>query len=397
MTGLTTGAFPGYVSTPNGDTFVIKRNANLMPQVRALPLGDLNHNGSTELAVVGHDADSGSPVNWVVIKDTRTQATVRKFQVPDASGVADAKMVPDLNGNGAPEVVLLSATTHHATVHDSLSGKLLRNIALDSAFKPLRVAIVPDQNGNGASELAVLEVNSSTARVEIRDAKNGVFIRQLSLAQPQLLQPRDLAVLPDLNQNGSAELAVLGRSAVAGKPDKVAIHDGVTGQLIRNVTFGMGNDPQRLIVVPDINGNGSPELAVLREGTPRVLVEDAQTGLIVSVLTYSSQYRPFDLQVIPDFSGNGLPELALWAVRATDGKVKVTVSDVATRQWLAAAYFGVTATVRADDGAVISDLDGNGVPELVRAGVRASDSNAVAGFRDASTGATVGGEVLFEP
>ena len=397
VTGQTFGAFPGYASTPNGDTFVIKRNENVAPEVRALSIGDINHDGTPELAVVGHDPDAPTAVNWVVIKDTKTRMTIRTYEVADTVPAAHVNVVPDFSGNGAPEIALLSASSHRALVHDSFSGTLLRNVVFDAGFAPLRVASVPDQNGNGAPELAVLEVNGNAARVEIRDAKGGAFIRQVSLASPQSLQPRDLAILPDLNQNGSVELAVLARSAVAGNSDKVAIHDSVTGQLIRNVSFGTGGEPQQLVVVPDINGNGADELAVMREGSMRVVVEDSQTGQAVSVLTYKSTYRPFELAVVTDFSGNGLPEIAVWGVRATDGKVKVVVSDVATRQWLGAGYFGTTTAVRADHGAVIADINDNGVPELVRVGVRGSDGSAVAGFRDALTGAAVGGEVVFHP
>jgi len=395
VTGQTTGAFPDHASTPNGDTFVIKRNDNVAPQVRAFSLGDINHDGRPELALVGHDPDTQTAVNWVVIKDAKSRTTVRTYEVADARAAAHVTAVPDFSGNEAPEIALLSGSSHRAYVHDSLSGTLLRSVAFATDFASLRVATVPDQNGNGAPELAVLEASGSAAQVEIRDAKGGAFIRLVSLAPPQSLEPRDLAILSDINQNGAPELAVLAHSAVAGNPDKVAIRDSMTGQLIRNVSFGTGGDPQQLIIVPDINGNGANELAVRREGSGRIVIKDSMTGLNVSVLTYNPAYRPFELAVVPDFNGNGLPEIAVWGIRATDGRVRVVASDVATGQWLKASYFGTTATVRADHGAVITDISGGGVPELVRVGVRASDGSAVAAFRDALTGAAVGGEVVF--
>jgi hypothetical protein len=397
VTGFTDGTFPGQVSTPNQDIFVIKRNENVTPKVRALSLGDINHDGTPELAAIGHDAHAQTQINWVVIKNAMTHVTVRKFEIADEMPAADGNVVPDLSGNGAPELAILSAKTRHAAVHDSLTGTLLSNVAFDPTFTPTRIASVPDQNANGASELAVLQENDSTLRVEVRDAKNGALVRHVGFGQSQSFRPKDLAVLPDINQNGSVELAVLAQSAVEGKSDEVKIRDSVTGESIHNVSFGRsGGVPKQLVVVPDINGNGAYELAVVRTGSTRVVVKDAQTGEVVSVLAYNKAYRPLRLAVVPDFSGNGLPELALWGVRATDGKVRAAIMDVATRQWLGAAYYGIRATVRADDGVVIPDINGNGVPELVRLGVRGIDSKVVADIRDVLTG-SVAGKVIFYP
>jgi hypothetical protein len=190
---------------------------------------------------------------------------------------------------------------------------------------------------------------------------------------------------------------VLQRSTVSGTADKVEIRDSLTGNLIRNIGFGTnGGQPVQLIVVPDVDGNAAPELAVLRKASTRVVIKDAQTGTMVSAISYGEAYTPLKLAVIPDFSGNGVPELALLQAHPADDKVRIAIYDIATRQWLGATYFGFTATVRPDDLAVIPDMNGNGVSEVVRLGVQVNDSAAVAAIRDVRSGSVTGG-IRFYP
>ena len=141
---------------------------------------------------------------------------------------------------------------------------------------------------------------------------------------------------------------------------------------------------------------GASELAVLRNGSARVDVRDARSGALISSLAFGKAYSPIRIATVPDYSGNRLPELALLQTHPSDGKVRIAVYDIATRQWLGATYYCNSAIVRPDDLAVLPDITGNGVPELVRVGVRVSDGAVVAAIRDALTG-PAGGEIRFYP
>jgi hypothetical protein len=387
VTGTTSGTFPGETATPYGDSFIIKRNENTAPKVQLLSLGDVNGDGRPELAALGHDRQK--KLNWVVVKDAKANGKVSEFAIADDEPAAGMSAVPDLNGTGAPKLVILGASTRKAQVRDSLSGALVSTVAFDPNFVPVRLQSVPDQNANGSSELALLAEKDGAVRVEIRDALGGTLVRQIFFTPSKFFQPRDLAVLSDINQNGAAELAVIARTAVAGESDRVEIRDIATGELIRNISLGTGGQPLQLLALPDMNANGSPELAVMRKGFNRVVVKDARTGETVSVLAYNPAYTPLKMVVVPDFNGNGMPELALLQVRPTDGKVRAVIHDVATREWLGATYYGTSVAVRPDDIAVVPDLNSNGVPELGRLGVRGIDGATVVGIRDVRAGVIV--------
>ena len=392
MTGT---AYAPTADPPNSDAFVIKRNEGTTSRTRLLSLGDINDDGTPELAAAGHDSQDRS--NWVVVKDASTRRKVSDATMADTLPPADVARVPDLNGNGAPEIALLSATTVSAQIRDSSSGAPLGTVDFDSTYEPIRLASLPRRQPAGTPMLALLAEKNGTVRVEVRNAPGGGLAIQIPYASSQLYQPRDLAVLADLNANGAVEVAVLQHGTAADRSDRVEIRDSLTGELVRNVSFGVeAAQPRQLLAIADVNGNGAPELAVLRNGSARVDVRDARSGALISSLAFGKAYTPIRIAAVPDYSGNHLPELALLQAHPSDGAVRIAVYDIATRQWLGAAYYGNSAIVRPDDLAVLPDITGNGVPELVRLGVRVSDGTVVAAIRDALSG-PAGGEIRFYP
>ena len=97
----------------------------------------------------------------------------------------------------------------------------------------------------------------------------------------------DLIVLGDLNGNKAKEIAVLADNKTVTAADTVEIRDSKTGELIRTISYGNGQELKQLINLPDLNNSGGAELAVLRANTARVLVKDAKTGLAVNTLNYA--------------------------------------------------------------------------------------------------------------
>ena len=85
---------------------------------------------------------------------------------------------------------------------------------------------------------------------------SGALIVVALLASAQV--PAQVAMLPDLNSNGSPEVAVL----FEGGSSHVHIRDGITDALISEIDFG--DDPvSAMVVIDDISGNGMPEIALL--------------------------------------------------------------------------------------------------------------------------------------
>jgi hypothetical protein len=93
-----------------------------------------------------------------------------------------------------------------------LTGDWLGSVTFDARFRPLDLAVLPDRDGNDAPELALLTANPT--QVELRDGVSGGTVT--TLVFPEQFEPRQVLALPDLNGNGSAEVGV-----VLSKPDDI--------------------------------------------------------------------------------------------------------------------------------------------------------------------------------
>jgi len=148
-----------------------------------------------------------------------------------------------------------------------------------------------------------------------------------------LYGPMAFQVVSDINANGFPELAVLATDWVSGKV-VVQVKDASTGLLVRNLWFSDMYAPVAFQVVSDINANGFPELAVLAtdwaSGKVVVQVKDASTGLLVRNVWFNDMYAPVALQVIPDLNANGSSELAVLTMNSSLGKMVVQIKDPLT-------------------------------------------------------------------
>ncbi len=125
-----------------------------------------------------------------------------------------------------------------------------------------------------------------------------------------------------------------------------------------------------LVSVADLNGNGSPELAVARtltDGRAEVLIRDSATKQALGTVDFIESGLPLvDLAAVGDVSGEGYPELAA-LFRKPDGPAVVQLKDAAAGSEIGRLrFFGkdwdVTAVTGIDRGS-----DG---PEIAVLGVR---------------------------
>ena len=343
-------------------------------------LGDVNGDNTPEIAVVTHNVATQTTVARV--KDAKTGLLVKRMSFNGRFAPRTASVVNDLNSNGAPEIALLGVRdTDNAVlveVRDSQTGVRIHSTRFPATFTPKDLAIIPNVNGQNTAGLAVLQQNNSTLRVQLKDAATGAEIRRIRFGNRY--DGVNLQVLSDLNGNGKPELAVLGHNKTATRADSIEIRDSSTGDFIRRINFGKGSTPQQLFVLPDLNTSGGQELAVLRTTEGRVEVKDSQTGLPVKILNYGLQ--PYRLASVSDSSGS--TDLAMLGTRALDGQIRAGVREVLT-DW---PVKRIIYDQRGDSVGFVSipDINDNGVSELVRLRQESGRREVVAEVRDGKTG-----------
>jgi uncharacterized repeat protein (TIGR01451 family) len=176
--------------------------------------------------------------------------------------------------------------------------------------------------------------------------------------------PRGIVSLPDLNGNGSPDIGIIAPASTL-----VQIRDGATDALINDISFGQDIALQ-MELLPDLNGNGFPEIAMLNEqpsGQVIVQIRDSSTGAVVKRLFYGLAYQPIAMDVVTDYSGNALPEIAFLGSQADTDAVRMQVQDSLTGAFLDNIFLGTQSI--ATDLVSVKDTSGNGIPEIGILGV----------------------------
>ena len=343
-------------------------------------LGDLNANGSSDIAV----SISAATFQFQV-RDGATDALIAVLDFgPDMA--IDVAVLPDLNSSGAPEVALLQRQASgqvRVQIRDSLATTVTKNLFYGMQYEPISMRAVPDYNNSGLPEIAVLgsQAADDAVRVQVQDAATGTFLDNVFLGTqsiawdllalvdtsgnsiPELsilgvlkgsnqvrsqtwdaetaafqsnvwfgktYQPHSTITMPDINVNGSDEIVAIGVDP-ATQNIRVQVRDSDTTATLFNIWLGAVNEAVDVALINDINSDGVADLAVLLKtpaGVGRVRVQSGSNGAFIRNLFYSVVDEPVGLAVMPDYNGGGFDELAVLGESA--GVRHVQILDTAT-------------------------------------------------------------------
>ncbi len=340
--------------------------------------GDINGDGVADIVVV-------TPDGHATVKDLGGYL-VSQFSFSAVTAVAKVVVLPDMNGNGIPELAALQSGSAKVEVRDMLTGAQLSVVNFEPYPAPADLELVDDQTGNGIPELAILGDNS----VQVRDALTTELINSVPFSPD--LDPKDLAVYPDLTGNRSPELGVLGDNKNPAKSGRLEVRDLAIGDTVQTIWLGKGWRMLQQVLLPDRNGNGSPEVAALRvrdsDGAVNVVMRDSGTRQGLGSIGFDRNYPPTHLLTIPDVNGNHADEVIVFGQRFDGTNQKAQIKDSKTHELIRAVFFD--KNFPGQDMATCSDINGNGADELVLLGQRASDGKLKVIVKDAKTAKQIG-------
>jgi ELWxxDGT repeat protein len=190
-----------------------------------------------------------------------------------------------------------------------------------SSGSAAKVASIPDLDGFGDDEVAAL-----LATVVVRDAASGERILETPLASGAGWEAVDLEPLPDLDGNGAAELAILARNR---HRKRVFVRDALTGELLESLRLARNRRPLDLEVIAD-GGEDSPSLAVLSRrglvGRDRLTVLSLSGASHLDVALPES-FEAVDLEVAPAAEHGGPPALVVLGPSGSEDTARLLVVD----------------------------------------------------------------------
>ena len=293
-------------------------------------VADPNANGNPEIAMLNEQASGQVRVQ---IRDTLTGAVTKNLYYGLAYEPVAMDVIDDYSGNGLPEIAVLGsdAVTDavRVQVQDTSTG-FLDNIFLGTQSIAHDLVSVTDTSGNGIPEIGILGVlkSSDQVRSQLWDADTAAF--QSNVWFGNVYQPHTTITMPDINSNGSDEIVAMGVDPATDNI-RVQVRDSDTTATLFNIWLGAVNEAVDVALINDINSDGVADIAVLLKtpaGVGRVRVQSGSNGAFIRNLFYTVVEDPVGMAVMPDYNGGGFDELAVLGESA--GVRHVQILDTAT-------------------------------------------------------------------
>jgi hypothetical protein len=313
------------------DVFV--RTRHLLAYTGLAAVADIDGNNAPELAALRVLTDGNVEVT---IKDSVTKALINTVTFPNSDRmVRGLAALPDITGDDAPEVAVLFRRHDGLGIvelRDAVSGNEIPALHFFGKAWESRAIASFEANGDGVPDIAVLALTDdmSQARVRVRDAVNQVLVGSVRLPAAPGDAYAGLTALPDMNGNGSPEIA-----ALRTRPDskqEVIVKDLASGERIRTLHFN-GADMQAGGLAA-VQSGADPAVAVLyRSGTGqgKVQIRNARTGAYVRTLTFVDYEWESSAVASLDADGDNIMDVGVLTVRDNGAAVGVQVRDTVSK------------------------------------------------------------------
>lgn len=256
--------FQGAVRVYSGATGAVLRSHPAPGgEVRSAALGDVNADGFGDYAI-GSTNPAAGVVRVLSGLDGSQLLSFAGTGAPSGTFLKQPVAVGDVDADGRADLAILGfvqagAQWHgRATVHSGATGAQL--VSIDGAFSERfeDAARVGDLDGDGAPEL-LIGAKSSMLNGFAYSLATGALVRTFAPAQPatSLDANARVAAVPDVDLDGVADVAIS-----SWAPYGVRLHSGATGAVISVYLRAGDCRPPSIAGLPDVDGDGRGEIAI---------------------------------------------------------------------------------------------------------------------------------------
>ncbi len=362
---ITTFSDPGqFVAS----AFASKTTVTTSPGPISIASTDFDGDGKPDVVV-----SDGSQSNNIQVFSNNSSPGVfsfsQQFNFPLPNGDdPDIVAVADMDGDGKPDIVVSTALSPRLYVflNTSTVGAIsFANPAIFDQGMYCQGMTVGDINGDGKPEIVVANVADGNISVYLNNSTIGnlVFAARMNLVPATGGGVPYAAVIADFDGDGMPDIA----TANAGGGNASIFHNtGTPGGALSFATsaeFGTGATPES-IAVGDLDGDGKPDLVTGNYGDGTIsILHNTSTSGSVSFTTGSPIPAGSSPQgvTISDLDGDGKPDVVLTNFGDADISIYHNNSTSGTITLAAQA----TYTTDYDPFAIAAvDMDGDGFPDL---------------------------------
>lgn len=219
--------------------------------------------------------------------------------------------LPDVNGDGWPDVLVASRSGNSLSLYLNSGGNLALSSQTPAGSSP-RDVVSADFDGNGLPDAAVINRRSQDITIHRIDPSTGWFL------QSPLVQriPGGASALSIRNLDGNGRNELLYLTSATGHANIRTLD--ASSRWLPPVRYSMGVRPQTL-TAPDVNGDGRPDLLATSLGdtqtsgglTYRLQLPDHTFGPLITVSIPAGQGGAMFAEIARDFNGDGRMDLVV--------------------------------------------------------------------------------------
>jgi serine/threonine protein kinase len=271
--------------------------------------------------------------------------------VPARCESQDLALVPDLDGDGAADVIAVDTRRSALLVVGSRRAAVLRRIALPGAWGLAGPLSIPVRGHPEPGVVVFVSTESGAPTLMAVGLQTGRVVWRLP---PGLLpaEPRDfgLTVTGDVDGDGAEEVVM---GMLRDGQRCVAMLSGATGAPRWDAAFCLpGSATQSVSSGPDLDGDEAADLLVASAADGRLRVVSGRTGREITAVTAQGgePTTGFGAGAIyaPDLANDGFPDIALARATAPDATLEVYSANDGHRLGVFALHGAVGAVVEAN-------------------------------------------------
>lgn len=290
-------------------------------------------------------------------------------------------LLPDLNNNSQNSIGRLSfdrETKRFNLEVESLDGNGLQSlINWPVAYKDVDLQVIRTGEDPAVGLFGIREDAGFEGRAQffVRSALTGARVNVFNW--PANWSEIELKLLPDLNGDGVAEVAIQGRFKEGNRPQLV-VKNGADGTNLRVFQFpDLWNDPEYM-AFSDVTDDGVPEIALFgfikRNGKPQVrIIDGTNPDNKLKSYTFPNIWENVSWNRLSDSNGDGEDDWGMFGRRLDDGRSQLVVKDARSPRG-ALRIFAWSAGFDNATFYSIPDMNNDGIDEVAAGGYR-SDIN----------------------
>tara|TARA_Y100000310_G_scaffold33909_1_gene32041 strand:+ start:8745 stop:12983 length:4239 start_codon:yes stop_codon:yes gene_type:complete len=358
-------------------------DAYVPSSITPIALPDMDSDGVMDIGLFGIRQDEGNEGKpQFFVRSGATGVRLNVFNWPSNWKNMQVVVMGDLTGDGVPEIALEGTFKDGARpqlrVQNGATGANVGVYSFPAIFDSPAYYQHSDYDGDGVRDVALFGRIKRNNKIQVKLISGANSNDKLDAYNfPDKWENVSWHKLFDMNNDDNAEWGLFGISRDDGRT-MLLVKDAVDKRGLVASYAWPGMDSPTLLTIPDISGDGTPELAAagLNTATNRYqlqIKDGSDRNNTLNNITWPNRYSDVSFHVFNDMDDDGLADVVLQGLNTTSGNYELVIVNAVNRNTITTINLG-SDWDSAPTVYQVGDTDGDGVPNVVVFGTKSEQA-----------------------